>query len=90
MLDDEKGINGFAAGYHPSDAVIGVTFGTLRLLERDELQGVIAHEFSQILNGDMRLNMRLIGWLHGLLGRVVVGRVLTLTIWRKEPRATAG
>ena len=55
------GINAFAAGYRPGDAVIGVTRGALEYLKRDELQGVIAHEFSHILNGDMRLNMRLIG-----------------------------
>ena len=79
LLDEESGINAFAAGNDAKDAVIGVTFGALKLLNRDELQGVIAHEFSHILNGDMRLNTRLIGWLQGVLGLVVVGRILTLS-----------
>ncbi len=55
LLEQEDGINAFAAGYTPGDAVIGVTRGCIRDLTRDELQGVIAHEFSHILNGDMRL-----------------------------------
>jgi Zn-dependent protease with chaperone function/uncharacterized tellurite resistance protein B-like protein len=67
LLDQEPGINAFAAGFTPGDAVIGVTAGTAKRLTRDELQGVIAHEFSHILNGDMRLNIRLIGILHGIL-----------------------
>ena len=61
LLDNEEGINAFAAGTTPQNAVIGVTRGTIETLKRDELQGVIAHEFSHILNGDMRLNIRLIG-----------------------------
>ncbi len=64
---EERGINAFAAGYTPSDAVIGVTRGCIEQLDRDELQGVVAHEFSHILNGDMRINIRLIGVLHGIL-----------------------
>ncbi len=64
---EESGINAFAAGFAPTDAVIGVTRGCIENLSRDELQGVIAHEFSHILNGDMRLNIRLIGVLHGIL-----------------------
>jgi Zn-dependent protease with chaperone function len=67
LLDQESGINAFAAGFTPNDAVIGVTRGTTEQLTRDELQGVIAHEYSHILNGDMRLNIRLIGLLHGIL-----------------------
>ena len=67
LMDQEEGINAFAAGLTPQDAVIGVTRGTATTLDRDELQGVIAHEFSHILNGDMRLNIRLIGLLHGIL-----------------------
>ena len=67
LLEQEDGINAFAAGYTPGDAVIGVTRGCIRNLTRDELQGVIAHEFSHILNGDMRLNIRLIGVLYGIL-----------------------
>ncbi|EGM77993.1 Zn-dependent protease with chaperone function [Rheinheimera sp. A13L] len=65
-LTPESSINAFAAGYSPADAVIGVTQGCLNLLDRDQLQGVIAHEFSHILNGDMKLNIRLIALLHGI------------------------
>ncbi len=67
LLEDEQGINAFAAGFKLGDAVIGVTRGTITYLSREELQGVIAHEFSHILRGDMRLNIRLIGILHGIL-----------------------
>lgn len=74
VLEHEAGINAFAAGYAPSDAVIAVTRGALDRLNRDELQGVIAHEFSHILNGDMRLNIRLIGVLFGILVLAVIGR----------------
>ncbi|WP_290611837.1 M48 family metallopeptidase [Arsukibacterium sp. UBA3155] len=63
----EKGINAFAAGYSPGDAVIGVTRGCVEQLNRDELQGVMAHEFSHILNGDMRMNIRMIAILNGIL-----------------------
>ncbi|MDB6135873.1 MAG: Zn-dependent protease with chaperone function [Verrucomicrobiales bacterium] len=76
ILDQEEGINAFAAGHTPSDAVIGVTRGCLRSLTRDELQGVIAHEFSHILNGDMRLNLRLIGVVYGLLVLAILGRIV--------------
>ena len=64
---DEYSINAFAAGQSPATAVIGVTRGAVTQLSREELQGVIAHEFSHIFNGDMRLNIRLIGVLHGIL-----------------------
>jgi Zn-dependent protease with chaperone function len=67
VLDEEEAINAFAAGYRPADAVIAVSGGAVGYLTRDELQGVIGHEFSHILNGDMRLNMRLVGILHGIL-----------------------
>ena len=73
LLENEEGINAFAAGYTPSDAVIGVTRGTIAYLSREELQGVIAHEFSHILHGDMRLNIRLIGILHGILLLGLIG-----------------
>jgi Zn-dependent protease with chaperone function/uncharacterized tellurite resistance protein B-like protein len=63
----ESGINAFAAGFSTSDAIIAVTQGAIRTLNREQLQGVIAHEFSHILNGDMRLNIRLVGILHGIL-----------------------
>ncbi len=73
VLPNEPSINAFAAGFTPNDAVIGVNRGTIEYLTRDELQGVIAHEFSHILNGDMRLNMRLIGLLHGILVLSIIG-----------------
>ncbi len=76
VLPDENGINAFAAGFTPADAAIAVTHGALERLNRDELQGVIAHEFSHVVNGDMRLNIRLMGVLFGILGLAVVGRVL--------------
>lgn len=66
VLREERGINAFAAGVGPADAVVAVTAGTLHHLERDELQGVVAHEFSHILNGDMRLNIRLAALLKGI------------------------
>jgi Zn-dependent protease with chaperone function len=74
ILDNEQGINAFAAGFNPSNAVIGVTKGAMQLLTRDELQGIIAHEFSHILNGDMRLNLRLVGWIHGILWIALLGK----------------
>ena len=76
MLNEEQGINAFAAGYSTSDAVVGVTRGCAEQLTRDQLQGVIAHEFSHIFNGDMRLNLRLIGVLHGILLMGLVGRAI--------------
>ena len=74
VLEHETAINAFAAGYSTSDAAVAVTRGTLDKLNRDELQGVIAHEFSHILNGDMRLNVRLIGVLFGILMLGLIGR----------------
>ena len=74
VLEHEAGINAFAAGYSTSDAVVAVTRGALDRLNRDELQGVIAHEFSHILNGDMRLNIRLVGVLFGILMIGLIGR----------------
>jgi Zn-dependent protease with chaperone function len=74
VLEHEGAINAFAAGYTTSDAVVAVTRGALDRLNRDELQGVIAHEFSHILNGDMRLNIRLIGVLFGILMIGLIGR----------------
>ncbi len=76
LLSNEQGINAFAAGYSPSDAVVGITRGCAEQLSRDQLQGVVAHEFSHILNGDMRLNLRLIGVLHGILLMGLLGREL--------------
>ncbi len=73
VLDNEGGINAFAAGFGLRDAVVAVTRGSLEQLSRDELQGVIAHEFSHILNGDMRLNIKLTGVLHGILVIALIG-----------------
>ncbi len=94
-LPEEAGINAFAAGYTPADAAVCVTQGSLDRLNRDELQGVIAHEFSHIVNGDMRLSIRLIGVLAGILALWVVGhtvlyvgRTLTLMFGRSRDRVT--
>jgi Zn-dependent protease with chaperone function len=76
VLEKERSINAFAAGLTPGDAVIAVTQGTLEQLDRDELQGVVAHEFSHVLNGDMRLNLRLLGLVHGLLIMAITGRII--------------
>lgn len=85
IMEDEPGINAFAAGYSPSDAAICVTRGCLDQLSRDELQGVIAHEFSHVLNGDMRLNIRLMGLLFGILVLAIVGRQV---IWFGSGRSS--
>jgi Zn-dependent protease with chaperone function len=76
LLRDEDGINAFAAGFAPDDAVIGVTRGCVQRLNRDQLQGVIAHEFSHILSGDMGLNIRLMGVIHGILIIGIIGYFL--------------
>lgn len=75
-LIEEASINAFAAGHDSRDVVIGITRGAIELLSRDELQGVIAHEFSHIFNGDMKINLQLIGWLHGILFIGLIGRFL--------------
>ena len=74
LMEKEKSINAFAAGFRPDDAVIGITRGSLETLNRDELQGVVAHEFSHILNGDMWLDLKLVGLLHGILLIALIGR----------------
>ncbi|MEM1262568.1 MAG: M48 family metallopeptidase [Pseudomonadota bacterium] len=76
ILENESAINAFAAGYGSEDAAIAVTRGALEQLSRDELQGVVAHEFSHVLNGDMRLNIRLIGILFGILAIGMIGRII--------------
>jgi len=82
FLDHEEGINAFAAGFSPSDAVIGITRGCAQQLSRDELQGVVAHEFSHIMNGDMRLNIRLMGVLYGILVIGMIGYfLLRSSLW---------
>ncbi len=77
----ERGINAFAAGYSPDDAVVAVTEGTFEQLSRDELQGVVAHEFSHVLSGDMRLNIRLTGLIAGILAIALVGQILFRMAW---------
>jgi Zn-dependent protease with chaperone function len=74
LLENERGINAFAAGFAAEDAIIGITAGAIETLDRDELQGVVAHEFSHIMNGDMRLDLKLVGFLHGILLIALIGR----------------
>jgi Zn-dependent protease with chaperone function len=76
LLEHESGINAFAAGHNPANAAIGVTRGAITTLNRSELQGVIAHEFSHVLNGDMRLNVRLMGLVFGLLVIALIARTV--------------
>ena len=90
VLPGEQGINAFAAGHSTSDAVVAVTAGAMKLLTRDELQGVIGHEFSHILNGDMRLNLRLMGIIFGILCLAVIGRILLRTRGRRNPLPLLG
>ncbi|MEJ0036909.1 MAG: M48 family metallopeptidase [Gammaproteobacteria bacterium] len=82
VLEQERSINALAAGHSPANAAVVVTQGALDTLSRDELQGVVAHEFSHVLNGDMRLNIQLMGWLFGLLVVALIGR----TLLRYAPR----
>jgi Zn-dependent protease with chaperone function/uncharacterized tellurite resistance protein B-like protein len=84
VLEGESAINAFAAGHTTSDAAIAVTRGALEQLSRDELQGVIGHEFSHILNGDMNLNIRLMGFLFGILVVNLLGRAMTRTGGRRR------
>lgn len=86
VLDDEPALNAFAAGLTTGDAVIAVTRGTLEKLNRDELQGVIAHEFSHILNGDMRLNLRITALIFGILVIGLTGRGILWVIGRGRIR----
>ena len=76
VQDDDKGVNAFAAGFGEGDAAVCVTEGALRYLTRDELQGVVAHEFGHILNGDMRLNSRLVALVEGLSGISTLGKTM--------------
>jgi Zn-dependent protease with chaperone function len=79
VMENEPGINAFAAGYTPADAAVAVTQGTLEKLSRAELQGVIAHEFSHIFNGDMRINIRMMGVIFGIMVIAIVGRKFLLS-----------
>ena len=95
VLEEEAGINAFAAGFNPGDAAVAVTRGTLELLDRNELQGVVAHEFSHILNGDMRLNIRMMGVLFGIMVISMVGRMILrggyhTSIGRSRSKGAAG
>ncbi len=90
VIDEQRGINAFAAGHSTSDMAVCVTRGALKLLTRDELQGVIGHEFSHILNGDMRLNLRLMGLVFGILCLTLFGRILLQTRGRRNPLPLAG
>jgi Zn-dependent protease with chaperone function len=81
VLDGENGINSFVAGHNSSDAALGVTDGALRLLSRDELQAVVGHEFSHLLNGDMHLNMWLMAFLYGILFISLTGKFLANMYW---------
>ena len=90
VLENEPGINAFAAGFSQNDAAVAVTRGALEQLTRDELQGVVAHEFSHILNGDMRLNIRLIGVIHGILLMYLTGRILLYSMGRGRRGGSRG
>lgn len=93
LLDKEEAINAFAAGHSPNQAVIAVTRGALQRLTRDELQGVVGHEFSHILNGDMRLNVNLIGVLFGIQMVAAFGRTLMEfgpRVWGRRGRDEKG
>jgi Zn-dependent protease with chaperone function len=86
VLEDEASINAFASGYTPADAAITVTRGCLDKLTREELQGVIAHEFSHVLNGDMRLNIRLMGVAFGILAIATIGQKIVEGVGRSRSR----
>ena len=90
VLEGEAGINAFASGYAPADAAVTVTRGALDKLTREELQGVIGHEFSHLLNGDMRLNIRLLGIVFGILVVAIVGRKIVWVGTRSRGRNSAG
>jgi Zn-dependent protease with chaperone function len=89
VMDEEMGINAFAAGYDVSSSIITVTRGTLETLTRDELQGVIGHEFSHIVNGDMSLNIRMIGVLAGIVFLGAIGGFVMRTTEGRSKEAGA-
>ncbi len=89
-LVDSPSVNAFAAGNSINSAVVGVTRGCVEKLSRQELQGVIAHEFSHIINGDMVTNLRLVGLLHGILLIAIVGRILLRTASRSGGSRESG
>lgn len=89
VMDNEQGMNAFAAGFSSKDAAVAVTRGLLEVVKRDELQAVIGHEFSHVLNGDMRLNIRLVGILYGIFALAILGRVLIEIGLRSSSRSTS-
>ena len=90
LLQNEEAINAFAAGFSPGNAIIAVTRGCMIQLTRDELQGVVAHEFSHILNGDMRLNIRLMGIIAGILIIGIIGRMIARGTSSKSSKGKKG
>ena len=91
LLDGENQINAFAAGMTPNAAAIGITRGAVEYLNRDELQGVIGHEFSHILNGDMRINLRMIGLLFGFNFLVILGwQLMRVAMYSGSGRQSSG
>ncbi|MGI9324598.1 MAG: M48 family metallopeptidase [Pseudomonadales bacterium] len=89
-LIPEDSINAFAAGFGTGDAVLGINRGTIDQLNRDELQGVVAHEFSHLLHGDTRINLRLIALLHGILFLGLIGQLLLRGSSRRSGRSSNG
>jgi Zn-dependent protease with chaperone function len=87
VLPREAGINALAAGNSTADAALAVTAGALEWLNRDELQGVVAHEFSHLVHGDVRLNIRLMGTLHGIVALHASGKRI---YHRRNPFAAVG
>ena len=87
VMDAERGINAFAAGWDTTNCVVAVTRGALETLSRDELQGVIGHEFSHIVNGDIRLNIRMIGVLAGIIFIGAIGQFLMRSVRRSEGKS---
>ena len=90
VMDDQRTINAFAAGYSPHEAAVIVTRGALEELNRDELQGVVAHEFSHILNGDMRLNVILVGVIAGIVLFGSLGAAMMIGGRRERDGETIG
>ena len=90
ILRREMSINAVTAGLNPYEAMIAVTQGALDHLDRDELQGVVAHEFAHILNDDYVLNMKMAGWLHGLLFFYIAGRTVVMSLSKTRPRRGKG
>lgn len=86
VMENEAGINVFSAGTDPGRMVIVITQGALQKLNRDELQGMIAHEFSHILNGDTRTNIRLAELVFGFYA---LARV-SLFLWKSKNRHAGG